>query len=140
VRIRVKEGLSYGVGMQLSPGRIDPNSQVLFYAIFAPQNLAKVKSAFDDELTRLRAQGFTATELDNARKSLLEERRISRAQDEDLAGQLVTQDYLGRTWDDAQRVDRAIAAVTLEQVNGAERKYLTPESMARVYAGDFAKK
>src|SRR4029078_4223522 len=139
-RIRVKDGLSYGVGTQFSPPRVDPNSQLLFYAIFAPQNLPKVKSAFEEELTRVRGEGYTATELDNARKALLEERRIGRAQDEDLVGQLVTQDYLGRTWDDALRVDRAIGGVSLDQANGALRKDLTPESMARVYAGDFAKK
>jgi len=130
----------HAFGISALTTRIDPNSQLLFYAIFAPQNLPKVKSAFEEELTRVRGEGYTATELDNARKALLEERRIGRAQDEDLVGQLVTQDYLGRTWDDALRVDRAIGGVSLDQANAALRKYLTPESMARVYAGDFAKK
>jgi zinc protease len=139
-RIRVSEGLSYSVGTQLSPARIDPNSQLLFFAIFAPQNLAKVKSAFDEEITKARNTGYTAREIDTARKALLEERRIGRAQDSELAEQLVTQDYLGRTWDDAARVDRAIAAVGLDQANGALRKYVTPDAMVRVYAGDFAKK
>jgi zinc protease len=139
-RIRVREGLSYGVGTQLSPARIDPNSQLLFYAIFAPQNLDKVKKAFDEELAKARAQGYTAREIETARKALLEERRIGRAQDNDLASQLVSQQYLGRTWDDALRVDKAIAAVTLDQANGALKKYVAPESMVKVYAGDFAKK
>jgi GTP-binding protein Era len=42
-RIRVREGLSYGVGTQIAPAHVDTNTQLLFYAIFAPQNLPKVK-------------------------------------------------------------------------------------------------
>ncbi|HEY1325316.1 MAG TPA: pitrilysin family protein [Casimicrobiaceae bacterium] len=136
-RIRVKEGLSYGVGTQLTPARIDPNSQLLFYAIFAPQNLDKVKAAFSDVVTRARNEGYTAQEVDTAKKALLEERRIARAQDADLAGVLVTQAFLGRDWNETARQDKAIEAVTLPQANAALRKYITPDSMATVYAGDF---
>jgi zinc protease len=139
-RIRVREGLSYGVGTQLTPARIDPNSQLLFYAIFAPQNLDKVKSAFSDEMTRARQGGYTAKELDSAKKALLEERRIARAQDAELAGMLVSQDYLKRDWSDTTRVDKAIEGVTLAQANEALRKYISTDAMATVYAGDFVKK
>jgi zinc protease len=139
-RIRVREGLSYGVGTQLTPARIDPNSQLLFYAIFAPQNLGKVKGAFSDEMTRARKDGYTAAEIESAKKALLEERRIARAQDADLAGMLVSQDFLGRDWNDTARQDKALDSVTLAQANAALRQYITPDSMAMVYAGDFAKK
>jgi zinc protease len=139
-RIRVREGLSYGVGTQLSPAYIDPNTQLLFYAIFAPQNLDKVKRAFAEEIARARKDGYTAAEIDTAKKALLEERRIARAQDGELALTLVTQDYLGRDWNDTARRDKAIETVTLDQANAALRKYFTPDSMATVYAGDFAKK
>jgi zinc protease len=138
-RIRVKEGLSYGVGTRLTPARIDRNSQFVFFAIFAPQNLPKVKAAFAEEIARARTEGFTAQEIDSAKKSLLEERRIARAQDDELAGKLVTQDYLGRNWEDETRIDRAVEAVTLSQVNEAMRMYVTPASMAEVFAGDFTK-
>ncbi len=138
-RIRVREGLSYGVGTQLAPARVDSNTQLLFYAIFAPQNLDKVRRAFDEELARARSEGYTAREIDAARKSLLEELRLARAQDADLAGDLVTQDYLGRTWDDARRIDTAIGAVTLDAANAALKKYVSADSMASVFAGDFAK-
>jgi zinc protease len=139
-RIRVREGLSYGVGTQLTPARIDRNSQLLFYAIFAPQNLDKVKAAFSDEMTRARQGGYTQQEIDAAKKALLEERRLARAQDGELAGMLVSQDYLGRDWSDTTRVDKAIEAVTLPEANEALRKYITPDAMATVYAGDFVAK
>jgi len=139
-RIRVREGLSYGVGTQLTPARIDRNSQLLFYAIFAPQNLDKVKAAFSDEITRTRQGGYMQQEIDTAKKALLEERRLARAQDGELAGMLVSQDYLGRDWSDTTRVDKAIEAVTLPEANEALRKYITPDAMATVYAGDFVAK
>jgi len=139
-RIRVKEGLSYGVGTQIAPAHIDTNTHLIFYAIFAPQNLPKVKSAFDEELARARREGLTTQEIGAARKSLLEERRLARVDDGELAGDLVTQDYLGRTWADEARADDAIARATPESVNAALRKYVTPDSMVRVYAGDFRPK
>jgi zinc protease len=71
---------------------------------------------------------------------LLEERRLGRAQDAALAGTLVTQDYLGRTWEDTARQDKAIETVSLQAANAALRKYITPDSMATVYAGDFVSK
>jgi len=52
----------------------------------------------------------------------------------------VTQDYLGRTWNDTARRDRAVETVTLDQAKAALRKYFTPDSLVTVYAGDFAKK
>jgi len=138
-RIRVREGLSYGVGTQIAPAHVDTNTQLLFYAIFAPQNLPKVKAAFDEELARARREGFTAAEVDAARKSLLEERRLARVDDGDLAGSLATQDYLGRTWADSARQDAAIASASVDAVNAALRHFVAPDDMVRVYAGDFRK-
>ena len=56
-----------------------------------------------------------------------------------LASGLVSQAYLGRTWDYAQKVDAGISAVTLEQANAVLRKYVDPQAFAWSYAGDFAK-
>ena len=45
--------------------------------------------------------------------------------------------YLDRTFALAAKVDAALGALTLEQVNAALRKYLTPDKFVSVYAGDF---
>ena len=84
--------------------------------------------------------GFTEAELADAKRSLLQARRIARAQDPSLASGLLSQAYLGRTWDYAQKIDAGIAAVTLEQANATLRKYVDPQAFAYSYAGDFAKK
>ena len=138
-RVRVQDGLSYAVGSVLQPASIDQNSTFVVYAIFAPQNLAKVRAATAEEVTRARETGFTEQEVTASKKALLEERRIARAQDDTLAGSLVSQAYLGRTWAQSAKVDAAIAAVTVSSANAALRKYVDPTGIAYAYAGDFAK-
>jgi zinc protease len=139
-RVRVRGGLSYAVGTALQPASIDTNSTFVVYAIFAPQNLDKVRAATQEELSRAREGGFTAQEIAAAKKGLLEERRIARAQDDALTGSLVAQEYLGRSWAESARIDAALAAVTPESANAALRKYVDPADIAFAYAGDFAKK
>jgi zinc protease len=138
-RVRVQDGLSYGVASVLQPASIDANSTFVIYAIFAPQNLTKVKAATGEEFARARDAGFGEAEVAAAKKALLEERRIARAQDDVLAGSLVSQEYLGRTWAESARLDAAIAAVTVESANAAMRKYVDPSAIGYAYAGDFAK-
>jgi zinc protease len=138
-RVRVQDGLSYAVGSVFQPASIDLNSTFVVYAIFAPQNLAKVRAATAEEMARARDTGFTEQEVATAKKALLEERRIARAQDDALAGALVAQAYLGRTWAQSAKIDAAIAATTVQAVNAAWRKYVDATGIAYAYAGDFAK-
>ncbi|MEO8487366.1 MAG: pitrilysin family protein [Betaproteobacteria bacterium] len=137
--VRQKMGLSYGVGTFLDEGRLDDNSTLGLYAIYAPENVAKVEAAMAEQLKLALDSGFTAEEIDNAKKALLEERRATRAQDTAIAGSLVSQAMLGRTWAFSAELDRAIGAVSVEAANGALRKYLKPADLATFVAGDFAK-
>ncbi|MGL6113300.1 MAG: M16 family metallopeptidase, partial [Rubrivivax sp.] len=136
-RIREGEGLSYSVHSQIAWNNFEPNSTWQASAIFAPQNRAKVEAAFTQEIARALKDGFSAQELAEARSGLLNFRRLSRAQDDTLAAQLAGNLYLERTFAVSAQVDAALAALTLEQVNAALRKYLKPEDFARVFAGDF---
>ena len=136
-RIRETEGLSYSVYSQIAWNNFEPNSNWLAGAIFAPQNRAKVETALREELARALKDGFSAKELDAARNGLLSFRRLSRAQDDVLASALASNLYLGRTFEISARVDAALAAATPEQVNAALRKYLKPEAIDMVFAGDF---
>ena len=138
--VRQKLGLSYGVGTWLDEGRLDDNSTIGIYAIFAPENLEKVRDAIAGEIRLALDKGFTAEEIDVAKRALLEERKSARAQDAAVAGALTTQAYLGRTWAFSADLDRAIGAVTVGEANAALRRYLSPDGLATFLAGDFAKK
>jgi zinc protease len=139
-RIRVRDGLSYGAGTGLRVAQIDENSTLTLYAIFAPQNLARVRQGFAEELALVLADGFTAAEVEAAKKALLQERQLTRAQDGALAAGLANQAYLGRTWQDSARIDAEIAAVAPESAIAALRKYVNPANIAWAEAGEFVKK
>jgi zinc protease len=139
-RLREKEGLSYSAGTFLQPGQIDDLGSLGVYAIFPPQELPRVRKAFDEELARAIETGFTAEEVANAKRALLEERRTNRAQDGALVAALVSQAYLGRTFAESAKLDAAIEAVDVAAANAALRKHLARDRIAWAFAGDFAKK
>ncbi len=136
-RVRQREGLSYGVGSSIGWSNIDANSMFSISAIFAPQNQAKVEAALTEELARSLKDGFLQTELEAARSGLLNARRLGRAQDGVVAGRLAANLLLQRRFALSQQVDYAIAALTLEQVNAAWRRYIAPPQLVLGWAGDF---
>lgn len=136
-RIRENEGLSYDVRSMVNWNSREPHSIWTASAIFAPQNAARVEKAFREEVTRALREGFTAQELAEGQRGLLNFRRLSRAQDGSIAATLANNLDLGRTYAYSQKIDEAIARLTLEQVNAALRKYLRPDELALVLAGDF---
>jgi zinc protease len=137
-RLRQKDGLSYGAGSQLSASSFEPSGMWVLYAIYAPQNLAKLKAGVQEELAKFVKDGITAEELTDAKKGWQEERKISRAQDRALAAGHVAQTAANRTLAFVEKVDAQIEATTLEEVNTAIRKTLDPAKFLNVYAGDFA--
>lgn len=136
-RIRESEGLSYDVRTGIIWNSHEPHSVLQGSAIFAPQNLAKVEAAFREELARALKDGFTAQELAEGKRGLLAFRRLSRAQDRNLAAALANNLDLDRSFEVSARVDEALGKLTLEQVNAALRKYVKPESFVTAVSGDF---
>jgi zinc protease len=138
-RIRQKEGLSYGVGSQLSASPIDQNGSFLAFAIYAPQNVTKLEAAFKDEIARMLKEGFTEEEVKAAKSGWLQSRQVSRAQDNELARRLNSYLFLNRTlaWD--AELEKKVTSLTAEQINTAIRKYIDASKITIVKAGDFAK-
>jgi zinc protease len=138
VRIRQKEGLSYGVGSQLAASPLDKSGAFTTFAIYAPQNEAKLEAAFLEEVGRVLKDGYEAKEIAEAKSGWLQSRQVTRAQDPALARTLATDLYLKRTlaWD--ADFEKKVAGLTNEQITAAMRKYLDPSKMTIVKAGDFA--
>ncbi|MEK7721561.1 MAG: insulinase family protein, partial [Elusimicrobiota bacterium] len=97
VRIRQKEGLSYGVGCYLGVDAEDEVANFTAYAIFNPGNAEKLEKAFREELDRVISGGFTGDEVREAKSGWLQRRKMGRAQDNLLASRLSSNEYLGRT-------------------------------------------
>ncbi|MES2353458.1 MAG: pitrilysin family protein [Pseudomonadota bacterium] len=138
-RIRQKDGLSYGVGSQLSVNALDPASKFGIYAIYAPQNVRKLEAAIREEFERVLKDGFTAEEVAAAKQGLLDSRKLNRAQDEILAGAWTTNLYLGRTFQWSADLEKKIAALTPNQIRDALRRNLDLAKLSIVKAGDFMK-
>jgi zinc protease len=136
-RIRETDGLSYGVGTSVQWSPFEANSPWQAYAIFAPQNRAKVEAAFNEEITRALNGGFSSKELSEGISSLLNYRRLNRAQDAYLASAIRENQFLGLSFARDAEVDAAIGRLTLDQVNAALRKYIRPGQFAAAFAGDF---
>ncbi len=138
-RLRQKEGISYSTDSQLSMGSRHSLSTWTFSAMVAPQNAAQAEKAFLEELLRARREGFTAEEVAEAKRGILESNAVARAQDSAVAARWLTYLDLGRNWQFAQDFERRVAALTPEQVSDAFRRHIDPEKMARVIAGDTRK-
>ncbi|UTH75583.1 pitrilysin family protein [Chromobacterium sp. IIBBL 290-4] len=137
-RLRQQDGLSYHAGSDLMVDSFAPVSQWILSAIYAPQNLAKIKTGVSEELARLLKDGVTAEEVADAKHSLQQARQLARAQDDTLSSALAGQLERGRTMAFSAGLERQIEALTTEQVNAALRRYLQPSQLVEAYAGDFA--
>ncbi len=136
-RLRQKEGLSYGVSSQLQVSSLDKSGLFAANAIYAPQNAAKLETAFKEELARVLRDGFTQGELDAARAGWLQGRTVTRSQDQQVASRLATDLYLERTFKRDTELENQVQALTAAQVNAALRKYVSLEKVSIFKAGDF---
>ncbi len=138
-RIRVKEGLSYGANASFSVPTKDDAGTFSANAIAAPQNTPKVEAAFNEEIVRALKEGFTADEVEKAKKAWLDNRAVSRAEDISIASLLVGRARWDRTvlWD--EKLEAAVAALTPDQVSDAFRRHVDPAALSIVKGGDFKK-
>lgn len=138
-RIRQKEGLSYGVGSGFGASALDESGSFSANAIYAPENVEKLEKAFKEEVQKVVTEGFTADEVAQAKAGWLLNRQRGRGSDAGIALTLQNYLFLGRTykWDDG--LDKKVQALTVEQINAAMKKYLTPDKISIIKAGDFAK-
>ena len=137
-RIRQEEGLSYGVGSSFGAPALDDSGTFFTYAIFAPENADAVETAFRDVIDEVLEEGFTADEMEAAKRGWLDSQQNGRANDGSVAGQLSSQLYLDRTYDFIAEREAAVRALTIDDVNGAFSTYIDPDAISVFRAGDFA--
>jgi len=140
VRIRQKDGLSYGVGSMFNASPLDKSSDFAVYAIYAPQNAAKLEAACKEELERALKDAFTADEVKAAKSGWLQSRQVSRSQDPELAAKLSQYLFLNRTLARDAELEKKVEALTPEQIVAAMRRHIDLAKLSIFKAGDFAKK
>lgn len=138
-RIRQKDGLSYGISSGFTAASEDKNASFRVNAIAAPQNVAKVEAAFKEEMEKALKDGFTAEEVTAAKSGWLQNQKVNRSADAQIAGTLAARDFDGRTlaWDDD--LEKKVAALTPQQIQDALRRNIDVSGISIIKAGDFKK-
>ena len=73
----------------------------------------------------------------DAQKAYTEAQKVGRTNDGAIAGQIISNLRLGRTFKHATETEQRIAALTPDEVRAAFRKYMDPKKLVIVRAGDF---
>ena len=139
-RVREKDGLSYGIGSSLATSVADKNGSIGIGGTLAPQNRDKFEAAIKDEMARSLKDGFSTDEVAAAKSAILKSRRQHIAQEGAVANILAGHLFWGRSFKVRESVDQRFSQVTAEEVNAALRKYVKPDKLTVVVAGDFEKK
>ena len=123
-RLREREGLAYGAGMMLSGSSFEPRSRIQLYASVASDKAAQAQAALADELAKALREGFSAAEVERAKKAWAEERKTNLRSENSFAGTLAQGLLTGRDYAWLAEYDARIAALSLSEVNDALRRYL----------------
>jgi len=137
-RIRNREGLSYGANARIAVPNEGDSAMLSVTVSLNPAVGPKVEQCFFEELQKAYQDGFTAAEVAEAKKAVLESRLLNRSTDAALMAFLAQHEQIDRPlqWDAG--VEAKIASLTADEVNAAFRKHIDPAGMTIVKAGDFA--
>jgi zinc protease len=139
-RLREQDSLTYGAYAYLSADREVRSAAITVRAIHAPANLARLEAALKEEIDKALADGFTATELDALRQSWAQRRAQVLADEGNVASVLASNLY----WDDTMKrwleMDESIRTTGLDAVNAAFRKYVSPDQVLVIGAGEYGRK
>jgi zinc protease len=138
-RIRQKDGLSYGATSSLAASSRDRVGTLTVTVSTNPANIDKVTAAVMEELQRFLKDGPTDREVADAKQALVEAEKVGRTRDAAIAGQIVSNLETGRTFAFAAEQEKAILALTPTKVTEAFHKYIDPQRLVVLRAGDFRK-
>ncbi len=140
VRIRQNEGISYGVGSFIQANPLDKAGVFGSYAIYNPDNSDKLVAAYKEELDKMLKDGFKVEEMTDAVKGYLQSKNVSRAQDRELVMRLNSNLFLNRSMQWDADFESKISSLNISQINDAMRKWIHPEKITIIQAGNFEKK
>ncbi len=138
-RIRQKDGLSYGATSSFVASSRDPVASLTVTVSTNPANIDKVTAAVMEELQRFLKDGPTDREVADAKQAFVEAQKVGRTGDPTIAAQIVSNLNTGRTFAFAADQEKSILALTPTKVAEAFRKYIDPQRLVVIRAGDFQK-
>ncbi len=140
MRLREKEGISYGAGSFIDVPITSDVAAWSYYAFLNPTKKGAVEAATKEEIAKALKDGFTDEELKSNLKSWQNERKTRLGSDDMLMSLVNTYLQYGVPLEDYDDLENKAKALKVEEVNSVLRKYLSLDKMTSVYAGDFNKK
>jgi len=139
MRLREKEGLSYGTFAWTEANPFDESGSFGAGAIVAPANLAKAKAAMLEEINKITSGKVTPEELQRSRDSWIKSQDTSLSNDNFVVGMLRNQLFRSRTSEWTKALRAKISALTPADVERVAKKYLQPNKLVVIDAGDVSK-
>lgn len=136
LQVRDKEGLTYGINSTFH----SPSLAAGAWYIGVSVNPANVERAIVSALTVTRdyvKNGIRPEELANQKSAATGSFKVSLATNRGLARAIWNAEFHGLGVDYLDRFPQFIESVTIEDVNTAIRKYLRPDQLTIVVAGDY---
>ncbi len=141
MRLREKEGISYGAGSFLSvpSDPKDENATWGYYAFLNPTKREAVEKAVKEEINKAITSGFTADELKSNINSWKTGRVTALGEDNTLLNLSNNYLLLNIPFDDFTKLEQQVEKLDVKQVNEIIKKYIDLNKLTSVYTGTFNK-
>jgi zinc protease len=131
--IRDRLGLTYGIYSYFQAGR--QAGPFLIEMQTAPEDTQRAISSTITLLQQIHQQGVTAADVEAAKRSITSDYIVSLANPDEIASMTLTNEVYGLGVDELRQFPQQINAVTLAQVNQANKELLQPNKLVIVTAG-----
>ena len=123
-RLREQEGLAYSANISLQGSHFEPRSGVGIIASAASDKADEAQTCLKDELAQALKDGFSDKEVERAKQTWLQERKIALRSERSYVGSLEQGLYTGQDYAWLARYSEKITHLTTQDVTLALRKYL----------------
>lgn len=134
--VRDREGLTYGIGATMANDTFN-DGEWRIVGTFAPELLERGLMSTRRQLESWYRDGVTAQELEERKSNLAGSFMLQLSTTEGLAQTLLQTVQRGYELDWIDRYPEQVQALTLDEVNGAIRRYLDPDEMTLIRAGNL---
>ena len=131
--IRDRQGLTYGIYSGFSAGQ--NAGPFLISMQTAPKDAQKAIDNTISLLKQLREQGITATELENAKRSIKNSYPVGLANPSSVADAILSDTVVGLGLEELSQFPNKVGAVTEEQVQQVIQDFIQPDKLVIVTAG-----
>jgi zinc protease len=134
-RLRDRQGLAYTVSASITASAGEEPGVLSAFVGTYPNQLATVTTILNEEIRRIRDEVPPAREVEEAKDYLIATMGFQWVTVDSIAAQLIHIDRFGLGEDYLADFQRAIAAVTPQEVQAAARRHLHPNRLVVVAAG-----